>query len=87
MIWLVSAVALVTLVMLIYFLIIQGATRYKPLRWWVLAGAFAWGAVGAVVIAVIGNALGHGIMSWSLNADAESDKVMGATASFVAPLF
>ena len=85
MIWLVSAVALVTLVMLIYFLIIQGATRYKPLRWWVLAGAFAWGAVGAVVIAVIGNALGHGIMSWSLHADAESDKVMGATASFVAP--
>ena len=86
MIWLVSAVVLVALVMLVYLLLIQGATRYKPLRWWVLAGGFAWGAVGAVAIAVIGNAVGHGIMSWSLDAHAESEKVMGATASFVAPL-
>ena len=86
MIWLASAVVLVTLVMGVYLLIIQGATRYKPLRWWVLAVSFAWGAVGAVAIAVVGNAVGHGIMTWSLGADAESEQVMGATASFIAPL-
>lgn len=83
--WILLAIILVSVVIGFYFLMIRGATRYKPVRWTMLLGGFAWGATGAILISLVLNTiLQLGLSSaWSL--EPGDPQVIAATASFGAP--
>lgn len=68
-----------------YFLIIRGSDRYEPEPFWLLTLAFFWGAVVSTLTAIVGNAVGEGVLRASFGAG-QAALVDASTASFVAPL-
>ena len=89
MIWIPLAVLFVVPLVVFYFIIIRSVDRYAPEPWWLLFLCLSWGAVGAVVPAVVGGFLGQEALNKRFNAsDTErgAEIVENASATFVAPL-
>lgn len=84
--WILLAIILVSAFIGFYFLMIRGAMRYKPVRWSLLLGGFAWGATGAILISLVLNTTLQMALAGLWDADPGSEQVIYATASFGAPL-
>ena len=83
---LLAAALVVTPLVIVYLLLIKSADRYEPEPWWLLLVCFGWGAVGATMLALVGNALGSGVLGWALDARTSHPFIQASTASFVAPI-
>lgn len=66
-----------------YALFVRAVDRYEPEPWWALAASFAWGALGAVVLAIVGSVLLQIPVGAVVN-DAQAANAIGAT--FIAPI-
>jgi RsiW-degrading membrane proteinase PrsW (M82 family) len=82
----VLALAVIGPTVFFYFLMIKAMDRYEPEPIWLLSLCFMWGAVVATLLAMLGNALGEGVLSAALGVNANNDLIQASTASFVAPL-
>jgi protease PrsW len=71
---------------LAYFLFIRAADRYEPEPLWLLLLMLAWGAFGASLTAIVGDALGAGALQLALDLGADDPMLQASTATFVAPL-
>lgn len=78
------ALAVIAPTVFLYFLIIKGTDRYEPEPFWLLSLAFFWGAIVATLTAIVGNAVGEGVMRAALGDG--NPLVRASTASYVAPL-
>jgi len=78
------ALAVIAPTVFVYFLIIKGTDRYEPEPFWLLTLAFFWGAVVATLTAIVGNAVGEGVLRVALGAT--NPLVRASTASYIAPL-
>lgn len=68
-----------------YFVVIKSTDRFEPEPIWLLSAAFVWGAVVATLLAIVGNALGEGVLSAALGVGTGDELVQRSTASFIAP--
>ena len=85
MIWIPLAILFVIPAMMIYFIIIRSVDRYAPEPLWVLFLCLVWGAVGAVIISMVGDGLGQWFISLALQRPMDDETVFAAAATFVAP--
>ncbi len=69
----------------VYFLVIKAADRYEPEPNGLLAAMFVWGAVLATLTALIGNAVGEGVLAAVVGVNPGAQALEASTASFVAP--
>jgi RsiW-degrading membrane proteinase PrsW (M82 family) len=74
--------AVVTPCVALYVLVIKGVDRYEPEPWWLLGTMFAWGALGATVLGIVGGLAGIGVLR-AVAAPAMDDATFAATAAVV----
>ncbi len=77
---------LVSPCVLVYFLFIRGVDRYEPEPLWLLLLTFAWGAFGASVMSMVGDAVGAGALAVALDLGQGDPMLEASTATFVAPV-
>lgn len=76
----------------LYIIPLVGLDRYDPEPFWLLAFAFAWGAIVAVIVSFIGNTIFGSVATAALvvaSGDVEAGSIVGSliTAVISAPLF
>lgn len=77
------ALLIVTPLVALYAVFVRTVDRFEPEPWWALAASFVWGALGAVVLAIIGSVILQIPVS-AVVSDAEAANAIGAT--FIAPI-
>ena len=85
MVWIPLALLLVVPLVVVYFIIIRAMDRYSPAPWWQLIVCILWGAVGAALLSVGLDLAGQWLIAQMMDRPMDSEPVIHATATFVAP--